>query len=81
MIERTIALMSSQPLALEQSDEYALKEALETRDLISQPLKEKLLQMKEEMEKFVIESPEKCTKTMQSMKQLLTDIEGEPYVN
>ena len=41
------------------SDEYALKE--------------KLLQMIEEMEKFVIESPEKCTKTMQSMKKLLID--------
>lgn len=55
------------------SDEYALKEALETRDLISPSLKGKLLQMIEEMEKFVIESPEKCTKTMQSMKKLLID--------
>lgn len=67
------------------SDEYAIKEAikeaLETRDLISPSLKEKLLQMIEEMEEFVIESPEKCAKTMQSMKQLLTDIKGEPYVN
>lgn len=44
------------------SDEYALKEALETRDLISPSLKEKLLQMIEEMEKFVIESPEKAPK-------------------
>lgn len=63
------------------SDEYAIKEALETRDLISPSLKGKLLQMIEEMSEFVIESPEKCTKTMQSMKQLLTDIKGEPYVN
>ena len=63
------------------SDEYAVKEAVETRDSISPSLKEKLLQMIEEMEEFVIESPEKCIKTMQSMKQLLTDIEGEPYVN
>lgn len=29
--------------------------------------------MIEEMEEFVIESPEKCTKTMQSMKKLLID--------
>ncbi len=55
------------------SDEYALKEALETRDLISPSLKGKLLQMIEEMSEFVIESPEKCTKTMQSMKKLLID--------
>ena len=55
------------------SDEYAIKEALETRDLISPSLKEKLLQMIEEMEEFVIESPEKCAKTMQSMKQLITN--------
>ena len=55
------------------SDEYAIKEALETRDLISPSLKEKLLQMIEEMSEFVIESPEKCTKTMQSMKKLLID--------
>ena len=55
------------------SDEYAVKEALETRDLISPSLKGKLLQMIEEMEEFVIESPEKCTKTMQSMKKLLID--------
>ena len=53
--------------------EYALKEALETRDLISPSLKGKLLQMIEEMEEFVIESPEKCTKTIQSMKKLLID--------
>ena len=51
----------------------AVKEALETRDLISPSLKGKLLQMIEEMEEFVIESPEKCTKTMQSMKKLLID--------
>lgn len=55
------------------SDEYAIKEALETRDLISPSLKEKLFQMIEEMEEFVIESPEKCAKTMQSMKQLITN--------
>lgn len=63
------------------SDEYAIKEALETRDMISPSLKEKLLQMIEEMEEFVIESPEKCIKTMQSMKQLLTDIKGESHDN
>lgn len=55
------------------SDEYAVKESVETRDLISPSLKGKLLQMIEEMERFVIESPEKCTKTMQSMKKLLID--------
>lgn len=55
------------------SDEYAVKESVETRDLISPSLKGKLLQMIEEMSEFVIESPEKCTKTMQSMKKLLID--------
>lgn len=64
------------------SDEYAVKEALETRDLISPSLKEKLLQIIEKMESMVLESPEKCIKEMQSMKQLLTtDIEGESNVN
>lgn len=55
-----------------------LRELMNSNTILS---KGKLLQMIEEMGEFVIKSPEKCAKTMQSMKQLLTDIEGEPYVN
>lgn len=55
------------------SDEYAVKESLETRDMISPSLKGKLLQMIEEIEKAAVDSPEKCIEQIHSMKKLLAE--------
>ena len=62
-------------------EEYAVKEALETRDMISPSLKGKLLQIIEKMEKSVADSPKECIRQMQSMKKLLTDIKDESNVD
>lgn len=55
------------------NEEYAVKEALETRDMISPSLKGKLLQMIEEIEKAAVDSPEKCIEQIHSMKKLLAE--------